>query len=1413
MNMKEKVFSIGIVVILLLALFSIFLTTPVLADLQGNAENIAKTKVQDVFTEITLFGGIYEFDQKIKEISIGIKDNVFNNYTFFEVYELNAIPPDRYIIAVSLEEKAYALHTDFNEFLADENILIRDGNTALKIVKCYIMMSQTDKFSEFKFLENANDIPSSDDDFKNPQSYLEVIQPPQIISIGDSNFLVALNTWSKTNGVLIKWEIEIVDDQITAMKWNIIDVGVGDFIGKSEGFLPLPGTTRTVTIPQAYATDIFGPKMMSSQATSTPKVEVDDYYCDIRTDATGTTTRETTHITISGFDADTDVNVNVVLYEFPLTAPYTIAETLQSFVVHTDASGHGSEDFTPEEDDNTGVGNVIATQANDTTKKDELDDFYHVERIIEDTSGDGVNTYKVYYFSANFDWDKNAADTFAEDVLEGAINAYDIEVSMWHFNHPDPDHICYIWINDGEHPGSTFYETGPGYDPSKPDEHLSTHCHSGDDTEICIQSNIEDILRSLDPNIQYPSQEAMLRSIVAHEHFHNIQWGYNEWKRGILWTHFNDWLWVTEGQARFIETAIDPDTNHRPTTLFYTWRLGGANGFMRNPDRPLEDMSYDYCPYWGYIYQHDGGMSTIRQILAETNNVGYDSATDGAEAITTILTTVPGDHNTFAESIEDFAVAAYKKEPNDFNWGGPDSVATNRKNWGTYLNDVTLTADRTYPDTINKLNPVIDNTLNEWAADYVEVEISPDVKSGDAEVGFEGEGCLLGLTHSDYTVKLILFNATYPNGLVLDFVDDHENDVSIPNINEYDKVVAVIGCRGHCFGGNGGYTFVFASPLYLDVVLDFDRSGSMGWEAGKLEGAKIAGKAFIDLLEKPTGWWIFKTDRDKVGLVSFASSATLDGHLTSDFDDAKNVINGYSAGGGTNMGDALIKSIDEIETNGREGTIRSILYLTDGMTNTGPTPDEILNILVPQANDAGIFIYTLGYGSDVDSAFLSQVANKGNGKYYFAPDRANLTKIYIELSHTAKGWQPTASFSGTVGQGETQIAGTLNVQPGTSLIKVLLTWPGSDLDLILVDPNGNQTLPGAGVIYSGNDTLPEYYEVYDPQPGDWTIEVYGKVITSPEEEYYVMVFQPGALMQVRPTKWDVNYPMNRTTIFNVSEIAGNVNLTNVTFDASDLTETVAASTVKSLMKSQAEAEERGEMTTAALTNVYTQSTNIIPANCFSFTPNNFSVPASSSVDVQATLTLPSASIPSGTYSGNIYVNSSGGNATISVTVIVTSVNTSTGTGTAYFASDAGSIEDLIGLNESDLPEENPNVDFPQGLFSFNITGLNLNQTVNITIAFPSDIPTTAQYWKYHAPEGWYQIPLGSNDGDNVITIQLTDGGIGDDDGVANGIIVDQGGPGIPTAVARVPALTLIGLVALVGLLSVIAISKIRRREK
>lgn len=128
-----------------------------------------------------------------------------------------------------------------------------------------------------------------------------------------------------------------------------------------------------------------------------------------------------------------------------------------------------------------------------------------------------------------------------------------------------------------------------------------------------------------------------------------------------------------------------------------------------------------------------------------------------------------------------------------------------------------------------------------------------------------------------------------------------------------------------------------------------------------------------------------------------------------------------------------------------------------------------------------------------------------------------------------------------------------------------------------------------------------------------------------------------------------------------------------------------------------------------------------------------------------------------------------------------SVSTFTGTGTAVLSTGAGGMESLAAVG---LPAGGPDLVFGHGLFSFTNCCLTAGSSATITISLPSAVPVGTQYWKYGPTpsdpfDHWYQMPMGSDDGDNVITITLTDGGPGDDDLAANGEIVDQGGPGWP----------------------------------
>ncbi len=172
----------------------------------------------------------------------------------------------------------------------------------------------------------------------------------------------------------------------------------------------------------------------------------------------------------------------------------------------------------------------------------------------------------------------------------------------------------------------------------------------------------------------------------------------------------------------------------------------------------------------------------------------------------------------------------------------------------------------------------------------------------------------------------------------------------------------------------------------------------------------------------------------------------------------------------------------------------------------------------------------------------------------------------------------------------------------------------------------------------------------------------------------------------------------------------------------------------------------------------------------------------------------------GRYTVVLEVNDSAGNSDTMtraghVTVVqgCDETSSSAGTGTIEVCTSAGFLQNLAGVPESSVPEGGkPALIFSHGLLSFRVTGLSNGQSVTLTISLPSAAPTTTQYWKYGptpaAPGGeWYSIPMGSNDGDNVITITLRDGGLGDDDLTANGSIVDQGGPGTPRPPEPAPA--------------------------
>jgi len=123
----------------------------------------------------------------------------------------------------------------------------------------------------------------------------------------------------------------------------------------------------------------------------------------------------------------------------------------------------------------------------------------------------------------------------------------------------------------------------------------------------------------------------------------------------------------------------------------------------------------------------------------------------------------------------------------------------------------------------------------------------------------------------------------------------------------------------------------------------------------------------------------------------------------------------------------------------------------------------------------------------------------------------------------------------------------------------------------------------------------------------------------------------------------------------------------------------------------------------------------------------------------------------------------------------------TGEGNATFTTDIGGITDLRKYSQLDCLGgqglAGGTFTFPFGFFSFKIVGLVPGAKATITITLPSPIPPGAYYYKcINGQSVDCTSLLGHNDGGNILTLTITDGGLGDADGAANGTIIDPGGP-------------------------------------
>ena len=207
--------------------------------------------------------------------------------------------------------------------------------------------------------------------------------------------------------------------------------------------------------------------------------------------------------------------------------------------------------------------------------------------------------------------------------------------------------------------------------------------------------------------------------------------------------------------------------------------------------------------------------------------------------------------------------------------------------------------------------------------------------------------------------------------------------------------------------GSGSIT---ANPV--DIMLVLDRSGSMNDRTSADPGAptkivalKAAANDFVHIIANasttppPTPPDNSPTiQNSSMGVVSFASTATLDLALNQTVATIQTAINALTANGETNHADAFNTATAALAASTHP---KYIIMITDGMSTAGGVPPqtdvEAANAAALAARNAGIIIYCIGLGQNIPAGNLINWAGNQD-RVLIAPSTDDLQAAFAALA-------------------------------------------------------------------------------------------------------------------------------------------------------------------------------------------------------------------------------------------------------------------------------------------------------------------------------------------------------------------------------------------------------------------------------
>lgn len=162
----------------------------------------------------------------------------------------------------------------------------------------------------------------------------------------------------------------------------------------------------------------------------------------------------------------------------------------------------------------------------------------------------------------------------------------------------------------------------------------------------------------------------------------------------------------------------------------------------------------------------------------------------------------------------------------------------------------------------------------------------------------------------------------------------------------------------------------------------------------------------------------------------------------------------------TNIPSGIDRAMQELQRNGRRGAVRSILLLTDGVSDTGNQALHLENArrLVEQLGSRGdgavVHIYAVALARKVDLHLLRALAMETGGEYFYAEHAEELFSIFARIQSAVRHNQLMASEKASLAVSSGKITSREDDELVATNLAQLSVHPGAAV-------NGTALLPPA----------------------------------------------------------------------------------------------------------------------------------------------------------------------------------------------------------------------------------------------------------------------------------------------------------------------------------------------------------------